>query len=108
MARATPLVGHEGPLSAALKIGDLSLVHAGDDAKFILLGSRVVGMVVDSVSDVTHLLPEQIRPAPELGMAVDTRFINGIGTLDGRMLILLDIERMMTSREMALVDQVAG
>ena len=43
MARATPLVGHEGPLSAALKIGDLSLVHAGDDAKFILLGSRVVG-----------------------------------------------------------------
>ena len=43
MARATPLLGHEGPLSAALKIGDMSLVHAGDDAKFILLGSRVVG-----------------------------------------------------------------
>jgi len=66
--------------------------------------NRVVGMVVDSVSDVTQLLPEHIRPAPELGMAVDTRFINGIGALDGRMLILLDIERMLLSREMALVD----
>ncbi len=68
------------------------------------LNGRVVGIVVDSVSDVTHLAAEQIRPAPELGMAIDTRFINGIGTLDGRMLILLDIERMMLSREMALVD----
>jgi purine-binding chemotaxis protein CheW len=72
------------------------------------VSGRIVGMVVDSVSDVTHLLPEQIRPAPELGMAVDTRFLNGIGTLDGRMLILLDIERMMTSREMALVDTAAA
>jgi len=43
MARATPLVGHEGPLAAMLKIGDINLVHAGSDAKFILLGSRVVG-----------------------------------------------------------------
>ena len=43
MARASPLVGHEGPLSAALKLGDISLVHAGNDARFILLGSRVVG-----------------------------------------------------------------
>ncbi len=43
MARATPLVGHEGPLSAALKIGEIGLVHAGNDARFVLLGSRVVG-----------------------------------------------------------------
>ena len=43
MARATPLVGHEGPLAAALTLGDISLVHAGNDARFVLLGSRVVG-----------------------------------------------------------------
>jgi len=36
-------VGHEGPLAAALRLGDISLVHAGNDARFILLGSRVVG-----------------------------------------------------------------
>jgi purine-binding chemotaxis protein CheW len=68
------------------------------------VGGRVVGIVVDSVSDVTQLQADDIRPAPELGLAVDTRFIDGIGSLDGRMLILLDIERMMTSREMGLVD----
>jgi len=53
---------------------------------------RVVGIVVDSVSDVIPLSAEQIRPTPEFGAAVDTRFISGIGTHDDRMLILLDIE----------------
>jgi len=60
--------------------------------------------VVDSVSDVTQLSPEQIRQAPELGTSVDSRFIAGMGTVEQRMLILLDIERMLMSREMALVD----
>jgi purine-binding chemotaxis protein CheW len=90
-------------LRIKFKLGD-----AAYDAFTVMIilnvANRVIGIVVDSVSDVTRLGAEQIRPAPELGLAVDTRFINGIGTLDGRMLILLDIERMMTSREMALVD----
>ena len=43
MARATPLVGTEGPLTAALKLGDINLVNSGNDARFVLLGSRVVG-----------------------------------------------------------------
>jgi purine-binding chemotaxis protein CheW len=93
-------------LRIKFKLGD-----AGYDAFTVMiilnLNGRVVGIVVDSVSDVTRLADEQIRPAPELGLAVDTRFIQGIGTLDGRMLILLDIERMMGSREMALVDTSA-
>jgi purine-binding chemotaxis protein CheW len=68
------------------------------------LSNRVVGMVVDSVSDVLALTPEQIRSAPEFGSAVDTRYVTGIGALDERMLILVDIERLMSSAEMALVD----
>ncbi len=43
MARATPLLGHEGPGSSLLKLGDISLVHAGDDARFALLAGRFVG-----------------------------------------------------------------
>ncbi len=43
MARATPFVGHEGPGAALLKMGDIGLVHAGDDARFVLLGGRFVG-----------------------------------------------------------------
>ena len=64
---------------------------------------RVVGMVVDSVSDVMHLASEQIRPAPEFGGAMDTRFITGLGTLDDRMLILVDIEKLLRSQDMALL-----
>jgi quinol-cytochrome oxidoreductase complex cytochrome b subunit len=43
MARATPVLGHEGPGAALFKLGELSFVHAGDDARFALLGGRFVG-----------------------------------------------------------------
>ena len=69
------------------------------------LGTRVVGMVVDSVSDVTMLRQDSIRPAPEFSASVDTRYIRGLCTLDERMLIVVDIERLMLSSEMALVDE---
>ena len=68
---------------------------------------RVVGIVVDAVSDVVTLLPQQVRAAPEFGTSLDTRFITGLGTLGERMLILADIERLMTSRDMQLVAQAS-
>ncbi|MHB8913383.1 MAG: chemotaxis protein CheW, partial [Lysobacter sp.] len=71
------------------------------------VADRVVGMVVDSVSDVVRLGGEQIRAVPELGATIDRQFLTGIGTLDERMLILLDIERLMGSAEMGLVVQPA-
>ncbi len=61
---------------------------------------RVVGIVVDSVSDVIPLNADQIRPTPEFGAAVDTRFISGIGTQDDRMLILLDIETLLDTADL--------
>lgn len=69
---------------------------------------RVVGMVVDGVSDVMQLTPEQIRPAPEFGSAVNARFITGLGALDERMLILIDIEKLMSAADMALMDHSAA
>jgi purine-binding chemotaxis protein CheW len=68
------------------------------------VAKRVVGMVVDGVSDVITLTPEQIRPAPEFGSAIDTQYVMGLGTVDERMLILVDIEKLMTSEDMQLVD----
>src|SRR5438445_3880360 len=50
------------------------------------IGGRVMGMVVDSVSDVTTLLPEQVRAAPEMGTTFSTDFLIGLGTLEERML----------------------
>ena len=64
---------------------------------------RVVGIVVDSVSDVIQLSAEQMRPAPELGGSVEAKFINGIGALDHRMLILMDIEKLLRAPELALL-----
>jgi len=65
---------------------------------------RVVGAVVDSVSDVLELGAGTIKPAPELHTAVDTSFITGIGSVNDRMLILMDIEALMTSSEMGLIN----
>jgi purine-binding chemotaxis protein CheW len=70
---------------------------------------RVVGAVVDSVSDVLELSRDSIKPAPEMASAVDTSFITGIGAVksgdEQRMLILMDIEGLMSSQEMGLIDQ---
>ena len=71
------------------------------------MASRVMGMVVDSVSDVITLTPEQVKPAPEMGSVLDTDYLIGLGTLDDRMLILVDIDKLMTSAEMGLVAEAA-
>jgi purine-binding chemotaxis protein CheW len=70
------------------------------------VGGRVVGIVVDSVSDVITLAQEHMRDAPEFSGALDTDYITGLGTADDRMLILVDIERLMTGADMALFDTV--
>ncbi|MBL8329351.1 MAG: chemotaxis protein CheW [Rubrivivax sp.] len=68
------------------------------------IGQRVVGMVVDGVSDVITLSPEQLRPVPEFNSVIDSEHLMAIGALDQRMLILLDIEKLMASPDMGLVD----
>lgn len=69
------------------------------------VSGRVIGIVVDAVSDVIGLLPDQIRPAPRLAAAINADCITGIGVAGERMLILLDIERLMSSPAMALIDR---
>ncbi|MDX8385633.1 MAG: chemotaxis protein CheW [Gallionella sp.] len=69
------------------------------------VASRVVGMVVDGVSDVITLKAEEIKPAPEFGAGLDTKYFQGLGTIDSRMIILVDIEKLMSSNDMELVDE---
>ena len=71
------------------------------------VASRVVGMVVDSMSDVITLSAEQVHPSPDFSSSFDTKYILGLGTVNERMLILVDIERLMSSADMALVEQAA-
>ena len=69
---------------------------------------RVMGMVVDSVSDVISLTPDQIKPAPEMGTAFNTDYLIGLGTIDKRMLILVDIGKLMSGSELGLIDKLAA
>jgi purine-binding chemotaxis protein CheW len=67
--------------------------------------SRVVGVVVDAVSDVLSLAADEIRPAPEFDSATfDTKYITGLGTVDDHLVVFLDIEKLMTGADMALID----
>ena len=75
---------------------------------------RVVGAVVDSVSDVLELAPEQIRAAPEFNSMLDAGYITGLGCTKAgpegsaeRMLILVDIDKLMSSGEMGLIENLA-
>ncbi|HSG21779.1 MAG TPA: chemotaxis protein CheW [Azonexus sp.] len=65
---------------------------------------RVIGVVVDSVSDVISLTQAQIRPAPDFSGTFDTRYILGLASQGDRMMIVTDIERLMTSADMELID----
>ncbi len=69
------------------------------------VAGRVMGIVVDGVSDVLTLEAEQMRPTPGFGSVIDTEYIMGLGTVEERMLILIDIEKLMGSSDMGLIEQ---
>ena len=68
------------------------------------VAGRVIGAVVDSVSDVISLNRSQIRQAPDFSGSFDTKYILGLASMDSRMLIVTDIERLMTSADMELIE----
>jgi len=71
------------------------------------LNDRVIGIVVDGVSDVMALKEEQILDVPDLVTSIDIKYIVGLATVEEQMMILIDIEQLMNSQEMALMDTVA-
>ena len=94
-----------------MRFGLSDFAYSGTTVTIVLnIAGRTVGMVVDSVSDVIELDGSQVKAAPEFNGAIDAAYITGLGTVttkDGeRMLILMDIEQLMTSPEMGLVEPV--
>ncbi|MDC8758370.1 chemotaxis protein CheW [Janthinobacterium fluminis] len=72
------------------------------------IGGHLMGMVVDSVSDVTTLTAEQIKPAPDMASSLNTDHLIGLGMIEQRMLILVDIDRLMSSADMGMVQKLLG
>jgi purine-binding chemotaxis protein CheW len=118
MANApTAVLGVLNLRGVIVPVVDLRLMFGLADAPYnnqtvtivLTLAERVVGMVVDSVSDVVALSDDQIRPAPEFGAGVNSQHLIGIASPDPehpeRMTILMDIERLMGTADMGLVAQ---
>jgi len=72
------------------------------------IAGRIMGVVVDTVSDVITLDQSQIKPPPEMGTAFNTEYLVGLGTHEDRMLILIDIDKLMSSAEMGLIDSTVA
>jgi purine-binding chemotaxis protein CheW len=72
------------------------------------VAGRVIGIVVDGVSDVVRLAPSEVKPAPGLGSIVDSGFLAGLATQGDRMILLLEIEKFLASGELKLVEQAAN
>lgn len=66
--------------------------------------SRIMGIVVDGVSDVYNMPEEEIKPSPDFGNAVDTDFVKGLATVNEKMVIVLDIDHMCNSNELSDID----
>jgi len=91
-----------------IKLGCDTVEYNGFTVVIVLnVRGRVVGAVVDSVSDVLELGADLIKPAPEMNTSVDTSFITGIASVGERMLILMDIEGLMSSADMGLMDSAS-
>lgn len=72
------------------------------------VGALLMGIIVDTVSEVIEIKEEEIEPAPSFGEKVDVKFILGMGKIKGKVKILLDIDRVLSSEELSVVEQAAA
>jgi len=66
---------------------------------------RIMGIVVDAVSDVYDVAENEIKPPPDFGSVISMEFIRGLATVNEKMVIILDIDRLLNSGELAIVEQ---
>jgi len=69
--------------------------------------SHLIGVIVDSVHEVMEIQPENIEPAPEMGLKLDSRFIEGMTQREKGFLVLLDINRVLSSLEVSRVTAIS-
>lgn len=67
--------------------------------------SRVMGIIVDAVSDVYNVDENDIKPAPDFGSVVDVDFVQGLATMQENMVIVLNIDQLLNSNELSLLDK---
>lgn len=92
-----------------VKLGMADPVYDSFTVVIILsVGESKVGVVVDSVSDVINLTPAQVKPVPQLAAGTDSSYVIGMGALDERMIILVDIAQLLSSSDIAALERLAA
>jgi len=97
-------------------IVDLRLKFAVGDATYneftivimLHIGERIVGIVVDAVSDVINISSDEVKPPPQFGVAFDSQYLHGLAPVNEQMIILLNIEKLISSSELGLFDASAS
>jgi len=71
-------------------------------------GSTILGIVVDGVSEVYNIKSEEIKPAPQMGDKTDISFVYGLATIDEKMIILMDVDRVLNEREIGEMEKLVA
>lgn len=69
------------------------------------LAGRLVGLIVDTASDVVDLTPEAIQPTPAFSTPIQSDYIQGIGSIEDRLVILLNADRLLNEQEIEALDK---
>ena len=87
-----------GPMTVVVVVKVLSQANGKE---------RIMGIVVDAVSDVYDVAENDIKPPPDFGSVISTEFVKGLATVDEKMVIVLDIDRLLNSNELAIVESLS-
>jgi len=90
---------------------NVELNENADDTRIIVVeigGNRVLGFTVDRVNEVLRIKREIVEPAPAMCTGIDSEYVQGVGKLEDRLLILLSLERLFTDNELQAVDAAAN
>ena len=90
-----------------LKFGMTGMEYTKETCIIVLsISNNPVGIIVDNVCEVLDIRHDEIEPAPSFGMNINTDFIMGMGKVENSVVLLLDIEKVMTESELALIDEM--
>ncbi len=91
-----------------LKFAMSELKHTQETCTIVVeVNGRLIGIIVDTVSEVVNIGGENVEDTPAFGQGIDTDFIIGLGKVHEKIIILIDIEQVMSSEELEMVDQMA-
>ena len=101
------LRGQITPIVDLRKRFDLAAREHNNESRIVVVEvkGRVLGFIVDRVNEVLRVDSSIVQPAPELASSVESDYVRGVGKLDDRILILLDLERLFAERDLDDVDQ---